>query len=394
MLICGKEERMMSNQFNPEVYDDNAKNIKRIIDCYYKTQLFQYATPLTLSFLVTDRCNLRCKHCFNHWTRNTDIGKKKGELTIDEIEKLTKSMGFMLNTLICGGEPFLRDDLHEIVRLLRVNNKAQGMSSSTNGQDTGKIVEQMRKISAFSPYSKYSMNFSLEGFEEENDEVRGKGTFQNALRTWNECRKLNQEYGNIIQNVVITMNSINQTTLPRFFEWVNETMKPNRIMLLLVRQSPRGGEYLKDVNPANYKIATDLLNKYTLEGIYGDCNVPTTFIPAAQYYYCNEGLRTGRRSYMCYAGQHGAFINYDGEVNVCEVFGDSRCNENAISMGNLRDYNMNFIELWNSEKAMEIRQQVNRNKICENCTHETEGILPSIYFEPNFYGIDSIKKQF
>ncbi len=382
----------MSNSINQEIYNDNMKNMKRVINCYHKTHLFKHATPLTLSFLVTDRCNLRCKHCFNHWTRNTDITQKKDELSIDEIEKMTESLGFILNVLLCGGEPFLREDLHEIVRLLRMNNKAQAMSSSTNGQATEKVINQMKKISEYSKYNKYSMNFSFEGFEEENDEIRGKGTFKNALQTWFECQKLNREYGNIIQNVVVTMNSINQTTLPRFFEWVNNTLKPNRIMLLLVRQSPRGGEHLKDVEPTNYKIATNLLNQYTLEGKFGDCNIPTTFIPAAQYYYCNDTLRTGRRSYMCYAGIHGAFINYDGEVNACEVFNDASCNENAISMGNLRNYDMDFIKLWNSQRAMEIRQQVNRNKICENCTHETEGILPSIYFEPNFYGIDSIKK--
>ena len=59
-------------------------------------------------------------------------------------------------------------------------------------------------------------------------------------------------------------------------------------------------------------------------------------------------------------------------------------------MGNLRDYDMDFIKLWNSEQALKVKQLVNRHKVCEQCTHETEGILPSIYFEPNFFGIDSI----
>ena len=52
-------------------------------------------------------------------------------------------------------------------------------------------------------------------------------------------------------------------------------------------------------------------------------------------------------------------------------------------MGNLREYDMDFLKLWNSKQAMEVRQKVNRHKCCTCCTHETEGILPSIYFEPN-----------
>ena len=75
---------------------------------------------------------------------------------------------------------------------------------------------------------------------------RGKGAFKKTIETWNECKKLQKIYGNIIQNVVVTMNSVNQNTLPQFFKWVYDTLKPNRIMMLLVRQSPRGGEYLKE----------------------------------------------------------------------------------------------------------------------------------------------------
>ena len=50
---------------------------------------------------------------------------------------------------------------------------------------------------------------------------------------------------------------------------------------------------------------------------------------------------------------------------------------------NLREHDMDFLKLWNSESAMKVRQMVNRHECCKECTHETEGILPSIYFEPN-----------
>ena len=376
--------------FDREEYDNNMENLHRVLNMYQKNHLFYDATPLTVSFLVTARCNLRCKHCFNHQVEKTSSEKMRKELSLDEIEKMSKSMGFFLNALLCGGEPFIRDDLHEIVRLFRVNNKAKAFSSSTNGQLTDKVVKQMEYISQYSKYENYSMNFSLEGFEDENDEIRGKGAFKKTIETWNECKKLQKIYGNIIQNVVVTMNSVNQNTLPQFFKWVYDTLKPNRIMMLLVRQSPRGGEYLKEVNPKNYDIAKKCLEKYTLKGYNGKCDIPTTYIQASQYYYTSKTLHSGKREFMCYAGKHGAFIDYDGEVNVCEVFNDVQCNNKPVTMGNLRDYDMDFIKLWNSEQALKVKQLVNRHKVCEQCTHETEGILPSIYFEPNFFGIDSI----
>lgn len=378
-------------EFDREEYENDMMNLHTVLNMYQKGHLFTDATPLTMSFLVTDRCNLRCKHCFNHRVEKTNYEKVRNELTIDEIEKMSKSMRFFLNALLCGGEPFLRDDLHEIVRLFRVNNHAKAFSSSTNGQLTDRIITQMEKISQYSKYENYSMNFSFEGFEDENDEIRGKGAFKNSLQTWNECKKLNKTYGNIIQNVVVTMNSVNQTTLPKFFEWVYETMKPDRIMMLLVRQSPRGGEYLKEVDPKNYNIARKCLEEYTLKGMNGKVEVPTTYIPASQYHYTSKTLKSGKREFLCYAGKHGSFIDFDGEVNVCEVFNDVTCNSKPITMGNLRDFDMDFQKLWNSEQALKVKQLVNRHKVCEQCTHETEGILPSIYFEPNFFGRNSIE---
>lgn len=379
--------------FDREKYNNSIINLKKGLGMYQESHLFMDATPMTVSFLVTDRCCLRCKHCFNHRTRKDDFEKAKNELTTDEIEKLSKSMGFFTTALICGGEPFLRDDLHEIVRMFRVNNNAQWFSSSTNGQLTDKVVTQMEHISKQFKNKSYTMNFSFEGFEDENDEIRGKGAFKKSVETWNECKKLNNVYGNITQNIVCTMNSINQKTLPRFFEWAIENMKPNRIMMLLIRQDPRGGTYLKEVTPENYERARYLLNRYTWEGRNGDSSSPLSYIPAAQYYYTSKSIKTGKRSFMCYAGKHGAFIDYDGEVNVCEVMNDRNCTAEPLSMGNLRDFDMDFLKLWNSKRAMEIKQLVNRHSVCENCTHETEGFLPSVYFEPNFFGVESMQRE-
>ncbi len=381
------------NEFDQEQYNLNVESLKKVLSVYQKSHLFMDATPLTISFLVTNRCNLRCRHCFNHNIEKAAMEKHRKELNIDEIEKMSRSMGFFLNVLLCGGEPFLREDLHEIVRLFRINNHAEAFSSSTNGQDKDRIIRQMEAISRHSRHGRYAMNFSLEGFENENDAVRGKGAFQNSIETWRECKKLQKIYGNINQNVVITMNSINQSTLPRFFEWVYKNLEPQRIMLLLVRQSPRGGEHLKEVEPKNYEKAIELLNSYTLQGLNGQCDTPTTYIPAAQYYYTNQTLKSGKRTFMCYAGKHGGFIDFDGEVNACEVFNDASCNSVPVSMGNLRDYDMDFIKLWNSEQALKVKALINRHEVCEQCTHETEGILPSLYFEPNFLGIESAQAE-
>jgi len=57
----------------------------------------------------------------------------------------------------------------------------------------------------------------------------------------------------------------------------------------------------------------------------------------------------------CYAGISSAQISPDGEVWPCCVRADS--------MGNLRDYNYDFIAVWNSPEAAKIRSSI-KNREC------------------------------
>ena len=59
-----------------------------------------------------------CSHCLLGEKR---VGLK--ELTINEIEKISQSLGRILFLLPTGGEPFLRDDIAEIVHIFYRNNK-------------------------------------------------------------------------------------------------------------------------------------------------------------------------------------------------------------------------------------------------------------------------------
>ena len=90
----------------------------RFKNSYLKSHYHKNDMPLTISFLITNRCNLKCKHCFNR----TNGAKTCEELTFDEYERLSKSMSFFSSGLFCGGEPFIRDDMADIINLFRKKN--------------------------------------------------------------------------------------------------------------------------------------------------------------------------------------------------------------------------------------------------------------------------------
>lgn len=107
--------------------------------------------------IVTYRCNARCNMC----NRYKKPSKPEEELTIETIKKLPP----MYFTNITGGEPFIREDLADIVRELY--KKSDRIVISTNGFFTDRIIKLCEK------FPKVGIRISIEGLEDTNNKIRG-----------------------------------------------------------------------------------------------------------------------------------------------------------------------------------------------------------------------------
>ena len=65
--------------------------------------------PLYVGFKVTEKCNQNCIHCWS--------GKSKIDYSLDDIKKAMNKVSLFkpLNFTITGGEPFIREDIIEII---------------------------------------------------------------------------------------------------------------------------------------------------------------------------------------------------------------------------------------------------------------------------------------
>ena len=89
--------------------------------------------PLHICIDITNRCNLRCLHCFNRSGEDLE-GRFDRELTETELLRLADDVREMQpqNLCLCGGEPLLRK--HTIISFLRqLRNSWTHPSMVTNG---------------------------------------------------------------------------------------------------------------------------------------------------------------------------------------------------------------------------------------------------------------------
>src|ERR1700750_2111056 len=82
----------------------------------------------TVIFFVTSRCNARCETCFYHEELN-----QPGDMTFEQIERVSRTMPEVTDLWLSGGEPTLRHDAIEVIRLFVKNNGVRRVIIPTNG---------------------------------------------------------------------------------------------------------------------------------------------------------------------------------------------------------------------------------------------------------------------
>jgi radical SAM protein with 4Fe4S-binding SPASM domain len=119
-----------------------------------------------LELQITNKCNLRCRHCF--------IGDRDiEELSVDQIRAILTEFEQMqgLRVLITGGEPLLHRKFEDFNVILP--QYAFRKVLFTNGLLLSE--ERLRKLTVD------EIQISIDGLEDAHDSLRGRGTFRMAM---------------------------------------------------------------------------------------------------------------------------------------------------------------------------------------------------------------------
>ena len=184
-----------SNNWGDGSNIENKMNIFNILK--FSKYFFIKNNPIYLTYFVTNKCNLKCQHCF-YWK---NLNLKKRELTLEEIDKFSKNLKDILVLNITGGEPFLRKDLPDLIKTFYINKKPIILTINTNGFLTNKIISDTEKILSFYKLP-LIIEISLDGIKEDHDKVRYvEGAFDKSILTFKKLKELQNNYPKIYQKI-------------------------------------------------------------------------------------------------------------------------------------------------------------------------------------------------
>jgi MoaA/NifB/PqqE/SkfB family radical SAM enzyme len=316
--------------------------------------------PITLSYSVTAACQSKCKTCNIGWNYQKDPKRKEKDLSLDGIGKVFKSLGHIYFFNISGGEPFLREDLPEIVDLACKHLQPKIIHIPTNAIASEAIRDLTKRclevIGHYDSTLPLTVKPSIDGIGSLHDEIRGvKGNFKQLEKTIGYLKEIEREYDNFQLELGTVVSKFNVDHLSEIEDYVHSLgvqsyrneIAENRTEFFNLEDdiTPDPDTYERLIEEFCTKIRRNIKGKRHLTCL-------TEALRLTYYDLAIRILRERRQVIPCYAGISNVHINYDGEVWPCCVLGYSK------PMGSLRDQGYDFQKVWHSGQAYQVRKYI------------------------------------
>src|SRR5437660_2586061 len=232
----------------------------------------------TVILFVTSRCNSFCRTCFYHEELN-----RPGDMTFEQIEKVSSTMPSITDLWLSGGEPTLRHDASEIIRLFIRNNGVRRLIIPTNGLVRSRTFEIVDRALGLHPELHLYLNVALDGYGETHDRVRGvPGNWGRTLDCIRSLYPLKERYAERFRlNVNTVVCAENYAEIERLADFMFENFRLDGHYFNIVRGETKAGDAIKqvptEVLPALYARVAALTKRYG-ERMFAADDAATRFV--------------------------------------------------------------------------------------------------------------------
>lgn len=298
---------------------------------------------------VTERCNLKCRHCY----QNEALPEMTCSQICDGISNICAAIESWIEEYnidispvihFTGGEPLIRRDIFQINR--HAQNSGLSVSFMSNGTlITDEIARQLKENGIS------DIQVSLDGLEEVHDSIRGKGSFQRAVRGIEILVK-----NGVDTNINLTLSRINSHQLPRVIKLAED----NGIgVVSFSRLVPcgSGSALMNDMlTPQEVRDIYQQFRNYGNQSVEVISRDPLATVLAYQGEIPDVDFPVGG----CAAGIFGITVTSDGSIMPCRRM--------DLVIGNIAE--QSFRELWaESDVLWSLRSREAYQGNCGKCLY-------------------------
>jgi len=306
--------------------------------------------PHKISYILTYRCNLKCRMC-NIWKK-----KPTNELGLEEIKRFFKTSNKFSWVGITGGEPFLREDINEIVKIIIDNcNQLIAVHFASNGIMTDKIIEVVEDVLNYNRICRLLFTISIDGPPYLHDKIRGlDGGWARSMATFKKLR----QYKFVKPRIGITLSHSNLNVFPELFASLKDAEPSLRFDDITINIFQKSSFYYGN------DAMTDLDYSQTIKAIDRildmdkDSFTINNFLRRKYLMLYKRYLQHKKCPLKCQALSATCIMDPAGEIYPCGIF--------EAKIANIKEYDYDLKKIWDSSIAQNLSAQCSKS-ICPSC---------------------------
>lgn len=272
-------------------------------------------------FHITSKCNLKCIGCYSDEENRNSKNDLSTQQCIKIIDNLNRAK--VKTLIISGGEPFLRNDLPDILKYAKQQCKIQTVQVVSNG-----MIDRVKYLEVL-PYID-SLSISVDGYDEKSSFLRNSN-MEYVLETVKYLSSMTQRVC-----MIFTLNAKNIPFISKYIKLSNTLHVPFTFSVLTVENSDEFAPFC--LGKKEYDI---------LKEIEKHQDLPIDDVTQGNYIGCKQTCGLGRQTIS---------IASNGDVYPCHMlqnyslkFGNALCDELLL----LSSTKINF---WNVDNIDECKK--------------------------------------
>lgn len=301
---------------------------------------------------------------------------KSEELTIEEYDQISRHIKLVNILGISGGEPFLREDLSEIIKIIYRNSSPLVVDLPTNGFFVDSILRQSEEIARSCKKMIVDLQLSIDGPEEIHNEIRGlKDGFRKVKEAYRGLIALKEKYKNLRVKACVVYSHYNQDYIEELFSLLRKDFKDlDRVVFSVVHGSVSNPEAFLFDWGKYFQICENIRRDSVVKEPWDFHSLFTIALRLAKNDFLKELLKRKDMYKKCGAGKRIIVVNETGDVFACEPLWEP--------VGNLRKNNYDMDRILNSEEMKCFKKKIIRERC--NC-HWGLPLSNTLLYKPGYY---------